>query len=210
MPSVERARDAEPLYELPYLPYKEDALEPFISAETLAYHYGKHHKAYVDRVNQLVQNTKFAGLPLQALILRVGNDADYTELFNNAAQAWNHTFYWHSLTPDRGSRIPAELEQRITASFGSVSAFRDQFVKAAVERFGSGWAWLVLDGDALKIVTTTNAQNPLLARNKPLLTIDVWEHAYYLDYQNRRAEYARAVVESLLNWNFALGNLHRD
>jgi superoxide dismutase, Fe-Mn family len=206
--AVEQARKTELPYRLPELPYREDALEPVISAETLAFHHGKHHQGYIDKVNHLVEDTEFARFPLDKLLLRVAHDSGHTELFHNAAQAWNHAFYWHSLTPEKSDDIPAILGDHIKAAFGGVSAFKDQFALAAVEQFGSGWAWLVLDGQALRIVTTANADNPLTVGLKPLLTIDVWEHAYYLDYRNRRAEYARAVVDKLLNWRFASSNLH--
>ena len=159
-------------------------------------------------MNRLVQGTELARLPLDNLLLRVADDAAHSELFNNAAQAWNHAFYWHSLTPSREEQLSELLAERLNAGFGTVAEFKNQFVKAAVAQFGSGWAWLALDRGQLRIITTGNAQNPLTMGATPLLGIDVWEHAYYLDYQNRRAEYVRAVVETLLNWRFASSVCH--
>jgi superoxide dismutase, Fe-Mn family len=192
---------------LPPLPYADTALAPVISAQTLGFHYGKHHKGYVDTLNRLIANTELEGQPLEKIILAVAGKADKAALFNNAAQIWNHSFYWNSLRPNGGGEPPAALRQRIEASFGSVTALRKELVNASLTQFGSGWAWLVADGDTLRVVKTANAELPLTAGLKPLLTIDVWEHAYYLDYQNRRADYANALVDKLLNWEFALQNL---
>lgn len=192
---------------LPALPYAENALNPVISANTIGFHYGKHHKAYVDNLNKLIAGSDLADLPLEKIIAAVAGKADKTTIFNNAAQTWNHTFYWHSLRPNGGGEPPAALKQRIEASFGSVDALKKELATAATGQFGSGWAWLVADGDKLKVVKTGNADVPLTAGWKPLLTIDVWEHAYYLDYQNRRADYVNAVLDKLINWEFALKNL---
>lgn len=200
------AQAAAPIV-LPPLPYADDALAPVISAQTLGFHYGKHHKGYVDTLNRLIANTELEGQPLEKIILAVAGKADKAALFNNAAQIWNHSFYWNSLRPKGGGEPPAALKQRIEASFGSVDALRKELVNASLTQFGSGWAWLVADGDKLRVVKTANAELPLTAGLKPLLTIDVWEHAYYLDYQNRRADYANALVDKLLNWEFALRNL---
>jgi Fe-Mn family superoxide dismutase len=191
---------------LPALPFADNALEPMISANTLGFHYGKHHKTYLDNLNKLVAGTELADLSLEDVIKTVAGKADKVGVFNNAAQTWNHTFYWHSLRPNGGGQPPAALKQRIEAAFGSFDQFKQDFANAAVTQFGSGWAWLVRDGDTLKIVKTGNADTPLVSSAKPLLTIDVWEHAYYLDYQNRRADYANAVIDKLLNWEFALQN----
>lgn len=201
-----RRVEAAPLA-LPPLPYADNALEPLISANTLSFHYGKHHKGYVDNLNKLIAGTEYADLPLEKIVTAVAGKADKVALFNNAAQAWNHTFYWHSLKPKGGGEPPAALKQRIEASFGSVEACKKELATAAVSQFGSGWAWLVADGDKLKAVKTGNADTPLTSGMKPLLTIDVWEHAYYLDYQNRRADYVNAVLDKLINWEFALQNL---
>jgi Fe-Mn family superoxide dismutase len=191
---------------LPPLPYAENALEPVISARTIGFHYGKHHQAYLDNLNKLVAGTKFADLSLEQIIARSAGQPESSAVFNNAAQAWNHAFYWQSMTPSGGGHPPAELRQRIEASFGSVDGCRTELARAAVSQFGSGWAWLVLDGDRIRVVGTANADVPLTQSLKPLLVIDVWEHAYYLDHQNRRADYVQAVLDRLINWEFALQN----
>ena len=192
---------------LPPLPYADNALAPLISANTLGFHYGKHHKAYVDNLNRLVVGTPYADLSLEKVVTASAGRADSTAIFNNAAQIWNHTFYWNSLRPQGGGQPPAALKQKIEASFASVDAMKKEFAAAAMAQFGSGWAWLVLEGDKLKVVKTSNAELPLTAGQKPLLTIDVWEHAYYIDYQNRRADYVNAVLDKLINWEFALQNM---
>jgi Fe-Mn family superoxide dismutase len=191
---------------LPPLPYAENALEPVISARTIGFHYGKHHQGYVDNLNKLVAGTKFADLSLEQIIARSAGQPESTAVFNNAAQAWNHAFYWQSMSPSGGGHPPAALRQRIETSFGSVDGCRTELAKAAVSQFGSGWAWLVLDGDRIRVVGTANAEVPLTQGMKPLLVIDVWEHAYYLDHQNRRADYVQAVLDKLINWEFALQN----
>jgi Fe-Mn family superoxide dismutase len=192
---------------LPPLPYADNALEPVISANTIGFHYGKHHKAYVDNLNKLTAGTEFADLPLEKIIAATAGKPDKAAIFNNAAQTWNHTFYWRSLKPNGGGEPPAGMKQKIEASFGTLDALKKELAAAAMGQFGSGWAWLVLDGGKLKVVKTGNADNPLTAGLKPLLTIDVWEHAYYLDYQNRRADYVNAVLEKVMNWDFAAENL---
>ncbi len=191
---------------LPALPYAESALEPVISAKTISFHYGKHHQTYVDKLNQLISGTEFEGLPLEDIIRKTADNAEYTGVFNNAAQVWNHTFFWNSLTPEGGGKPAEGLMKNIAESFGSFEAFSDEFTKAAKTQFGSGWAWLVLDGTKLKVIKTANAETPLTMGVQPLLTIDVWEHAYYLDYQNRRPEYISGVLENLINWDFAEKN----
>lgn len=188
------------------LPFEDDSLEPVISARTLSFHYYKHHRAYLDNMNKLIENTPCAKMTLGEIMLSSADKADKVALFNNAAQVWNHTFYWRSLRPG-GSDMPAKLKAKIEADFGSVDACKKALAEAAITQFASGWAWLVADGDKLKVIKTSNAQTPLTDGMKPLLTIDVWEHAYYLDYQNRRAEYVNAVIEKLLNWEFAAKNL---
>ena len=192
---------------LPALPYAENALDPVISAKTIGFHYGKHHKGYVDNLNKLVAGTEFADLPLEKIITLTTGKADKTAIFNNAAQTWNHTFYWGSLKPKGGGKPPAVLQQKIEASFGAVDACKKELAAAVMSLFGSGWAWLVVDGAKLKVVKTGDADVPMTTGMKPLLTIDVWEHAYYLDYQNRRADYVNAVLDKLINWNFAAENL---
>ena len=194
------------LHVLPPLPYAENALEPVITAKTISFHYGKHHKGYVDNLNKLIAGTEYANLPLEEIITGASGKPEKTAIFNNAAQTWNHTFYWNSLSPKGGGEPPAALKQKIEASFGSVDACKKELASAALSQFGSGWVWLVLDGSKLKVVKTANAENPLTMGMKPLLTIDVWEHAYYLDYQNLRPNYVNAVLDKLINWEFALQN----
>lgn len=194
-------------YVLPSLPYAENALEPVISAKTISFHYGKHHKGYVDNLNKLTAGTNYEGMPLEKIILATAGKKDMTAIFNNAAQTWNHSFFWNSLSPNGGGEAPEALKQKIKESFGTVDALKKELALAATGQFGSGWAWLVLDGDKLKVVKTSNAESPLTMGVKPLLTIDVWEHAYYLDYQNRRADYVNALLDKLVNWSFASENL---
>jgi len=191
---------------LPPLPYADNALDPVISANTLGFHYGKHHKTYVDNLNKLITGTDVADLSLEEIIRSTAGKADKTGIFNNAAQVWNHTFYWNSLSPNGGGEPSAALKQKIEASFGSVEACKKELATAATTQFGSGWAWLVKDGDKLQVTKTSNADLPLTKGMKPLLTIDVWEHAYYLDYQNRRVDYVNAVLNKLINWGFAADN----
>lgn len=200
---------ARAAFALPPLPYADNALDPVISANTIGFHYGKHHRGYVDNLNRLVVGTEFADMPLEKIVSATAGNVDRAAIFNNAAQIWNHTFYWRSLKPGGGGEPPTALKQRIEASFGSVDACRKALATAAVGQFGSGWAWLALDGDKLQVVRTGNADAPFTKGLKPLLTIDVWEHAYYLDYQNRRADYVNAVLDKLVNWGFALDNLGR-
>jgi superoxide dismutase, Fe-Mn family len=188
-------------FDLPPLPYAEDALAPVISPETLALHHGKHQKKYVDTMNQLLQKEAVRGATLEDVVR-----ASKGKLFNNAAQAWNHNFYWHSLSPKK-TRPSAALARRIDADFGSYEKFTDQLAKAAADQFGSGWAWLVEDGGKLAIVTTADADTPMARGKKCLLTIDVWEHAYYVDYRNERERYLSAVIGERLNWEFAERNL---
>jgi Fe-Mn family superoxide dismutase len=192
---------------LPSLPYADNALEPVISAKTISFHYGKHHKAYVDNLNKLAEGTEFAGMPLEKIITATAGKADKAPIFNNAAQAWNHAFYWQCLKPKGGGEPASVLKKKIEASFGSLDACKKELATAATTQFGSGWAWLVLDGDKLKVIKTGNADLPLTKGTKALLTIDVWEHAYYLDYQNKRADYINAVLDKLINWDFAAENL---
>ncbi len=196
-----------PAFTLDKLPYADTALAPVISANTISFHYGKHHAGYVDKLNQLAAGTEFADLSLEAVVKQSAGKADKAAIFNNSAQIWNHTFYWNSLKANGGGQPTGSLKGKIDATFGGYDAFRKQFVEAAMGQFGSGWAWLVSDGGALKIVKTANADTPLVHGQKPLLTVDVWEHAYYLDYQNRRQAYAEAVIDKLLNWDFAEKNL---
>ena len=194
-------------YTLPPLPYAENALEPVISARTIGFHYGKHHKAYMDNLNKLIAGTQFADMPLEDIIKSTSGQADKAAVFNNAAQFWNHSFYWRSLTPKGGGEPPAALKQKMEEAFGSVDACKKALADTTVSQFGSGWGWLVLDQGKLKTVKTGNADVPFTKGMKPLLTIDVWEHAYYLDFQNRRADYVKAIIEKLVNWEFVLQNM---
>jgi len=194
-------------FELPLLPYKEDALEPHISARTLSFHYGKHHRAYVTKLNELIQGTELEKKSLEDVIHLTANKADQVAIFNNAAQDWNHTFYWHSLKPNGGGDPSGKLGEKIVKDFGSFDEFAKLFKQAGVGQFGSGWAWLVLDKDgSLKVTKTPNADLPMIHGQKAILTCDVWEHAYYLDYQNRRPDYVEIFLKNLANWDFANKN----
>jgi Fe-Mn family superoxide dismutase len=195
------------MFTLPPLPYAENALEPVISANTMSFHYGKHHKTYVDTLNKLVKGTDYENAPLEKIINETAGKADKADLFHNAEQTWNHTFYWHSLKRNGGGKPSGKLADMIDAAFGGYDNFRKEFSATTVSQFGSGWGWLVLDGGALKIVKTGNAEVPFIKGQKALLNIDVWEHAYYLDQQNKRAVYVDAVIDKLLNWDFAAQNL---
>jgi superoxide dismutase, Fe-Mn family len=192
---------------LPPLPYAENALEPVISAKTLSFHYGKHHKTYVETTNKLIVGTELADRPLEDIVTAIAGKSDRVNIFNNAAQAWNHQFYWQCLKPRGGGAPPTALKQKIEESFDSVDACKKELSSSAVAQFGSGWAWLVLEGGKLKVIKTANADTPLTHGAKPLLAIDVWEHAYYLDYQNRRVDHVNALIDKLLNWEFAARNL---
>lgn len=194
-------------FSLPPLPYADTALEPLISANTLSFHYGKHHKTYVDNLNKLVEGKDLAQMSLEQIIAASAGKPDMAGVFNNAAQIWNHTFYWNSLKPNGGGKPTGAVAAAIDKDLGGYDKFKTDFAAAAVTQFGSGWAWLVSDAGTLKIVKTGNAEVPLTKGQKPLLTIDVWEHAYYLDYQNLRAKYVEALIDKLLNWDFANANL---
>ena len=189
-------------HKLPSLPFEQDALEPIISKETLEYHYGKHHQAYVTNLNKLIAGTEFENMSLEEIILKSSGG-----IFNNAAQVFNHTFYWNCLAPKAGGEPAGKLAEAINQTFGSFAEFKDKFSQTAVGTFGSGWAWLVKDKDGkLEIVSTSNAGNPLTDGKKPLLTCDVWEHAYYIDYRNARATYVEKFWD-LVNWDFVASNL---
>nr|prf superoxide dismutase [Synechococcus elongatus PCC 6301] len=194
-------------YELPALPFDYTALAPYITKETKEFHHDKHHAAYVNNYNNAVKDTDLDGQPIEAVIKAIAGDASKAGLFNNAAQAWNHSFYWNSIKPNGGGAPTGALADKIAADFGSFENFVTEFKQAAATQFGSGWAWLVLiDNGTLKIKTTGNADTPIAHGQTPLLTIDVWEHAYYLDYQNRRPDYISTFVEKLANWDFASAN----
>lgn len=202
------AAEAEP-FQLPSLPYAQDALEPHISSRTLSFHYGKHHQGYINKTNKLVGGTPFADYSLEKIIKTTAdNKAHHQAVFNNAAQAWNHEFYWNSMTPEK-TKPSGELEKKIKADFGSMDKLKEALTEAATSQFGSGWAWLVMDGDTLKTVNTPNADTPIAHGMQPLLTVDVWEHAYYLDYQNQRKKYVTAVLDNIINWEFASENFSK-
>ena len=190
------------------LPYEEAALAPTISANTMSFHYGKHHRAYVDKLNTLVAGTNFADMTLEDIVKATFKDASKREIFNNAGQAWNHTFFWACLTP-RPAKPGGEMLRAIERDFGGLAAFNEEFAKQGVGQFGSGWVWLVANGQKLAIEKTPDAMTPMAEGKRCLLTIDVWEHAYYLDYQNRRPDFLKAVIEKLLNWDFATQNFER-
>lgn len=193
---------------LPPLPYEKNALAPHISENTLNFHYGKHHQGYVNNLNNLIKDSEFTNLSLEEIIKKSANDNSKVAIFNNSAQIWNHTFYWNSMKPNGGGKPEGKLLELINHSFGSFEEMLNQFKVAATTQFGSGWAWLVLEGEKLKIVKTANAETPLTNHNqKPLLTIDVWEHAYYLDFQNARPNYIDVFFNNLVNWQFASENL---
>ena len=193
---------------LPPLPYGDDALAPHISAETISFHYGKHHQAYVDNLNKMIDGTELAEASLEDIIHASAGDPAKAGIFNNAAQIWNHTFYWHSMSPTGGGAPTGDVAAKINEAFGSYEEFKNAFATAGATQFGSGWAWLVAVGGKLEVRKTLNAELPLTeAGVTPLLTMDVWEHAYYLDYQNKRPAYIETFLDKLVNWDFANQNL---
>lgn len=194
-------------FQLPPLPYGQDALEPYVSARTMSFHYGKHHQAYVDNLNKLIAGTPWAGQPLEKVIRESAGAADKAAIFNNAAQVWNHTFFWRSMKPGGGGKPAGRLMGLIEKSFGSFDEFKKTFVDTGVAQFGSGWVWLVQEGDVLKVVKTANADTPVAHGQTAILTCDVWEHAYYLDYQNRRKDFVQAFLDHLANWEFGAAQL---
>ena len=201
------APGGSPAFTLPALPYAPEALEPSISARTMGFHHGKHHQTYVDNLNKLAAGGKMVGLPLEDIIRQTAGKPDQAAVFNNAAQVWNHTFFWKSMKPNGGGAPTGKLAERIKATFGGVDEFKKAFLEAGLAQFGSGWVWLVQEGDALKVVKTSNADTPLAHKQTALLTCDVWEHAYYLDYQNRRKDFVQAFLDHLANWEFAEAHL---
>ncbi|MFA7174414.1 MAG: superoxide dismutase [Kiritimatiellia bacterium] len=194
-------------FKLPALPYAQSALAPHISTQTMSFHYGKHHQGYVNNLNKLVAGTPLASFSLEQIVQQIAGVAEQAAVFNNAAQVWNHSFFWQSMKPSGGGRPTGRLMERIERSFGGFEAFKTAFIAAAGSQFGSGWIWLVQEGDTLKVVKTSNADTPLAHKQSALLTCDVWEHAYYLDYQNRRTDFVAAFLEHLANWDFAAGLL---
>lgn len=194
-------------FELPKLPWASDALEPHLSAKTIGFHHGKHHATYINKLNELTEGSAFAEKSLEEIIKETAGDASKAGIFNNAAQAWNHDFFWKSMAAGGGGEPGGALAEAIVKSFGSLEKFRDELSTKAVTLFGSGWAWLAASGGKLEIVQTPGAGNPMTMGKTPLLTIDVWEHAYYLDYQNRRPDFVGSFIENLANWRFAEENL---
>ena len=195
-------------FTLPPLPYAKDALAPHISAQTFDFHHGKHHNAYVVKLNELVAGTEFEKASLEEIILATAGKADKAPLFNNAAQHWNHSFFWHCLKPNGGGKPSGELAKKIESDLGGYDKFAADFKAAAIGQFGSGWAWLVADQSGkLKITKTANADLPLAHGETALLTVDVWEHAYYLDFQNRRPDFVQSCLDNLINWDFVTANL---
>jgi superoxide dismutase, Fe-Mn family len=197
-------------FELPPLPFPKNALEPHMSEKTLEFHHGKHHKAYVDTANKLIQGSPLEGKPLEQVIRTIAKDESKATLFNNTAQIWNHNFFWQSLKPKGGGKPAGEVAQAIEKSFGSYDNFRKEFTEACVTQFGSGWGWLIRDRDRLKVIKTPNAVNPLSLGQTALLTCDVWEHAYYLDFQNRRPDFVATFLDHLVNWEHVAKQLHAE
>ena len=187
------------------LPYSRSALEPHVSRQTLDLHHGKHHRGYVDKLNKSIAGKDYADMDIEDIIISSRKKSE-VGIFNNAAQAWNHAFLWHSMSPDGGGDPDADLKSAVTRSFGDMDQFRSRFRDAALGQFGSGWVWLVQDDDKLRILSTANANTPIADGKKPLLTLDVWEHAYYLDYQNERDRYVDTFLDHLINWEFAASN----
>jgi Fe-Mn family superoxide dismutase len=196
-------------FELPPLPFAKNALEPHVSARTFEFHHGKHHQAYVTNLNNLVKDSPLASQSLEDIIRATAKDDAKAGIFNNAAQVWNHTFFWNSMKPAGGGQPSAAVATAINGAFGSYDKFKDEFKQAAATQFGSGWAWLVADGGKLKVTKTANAINPMSLGQTALLTCDVWEHAYYLDYQNRRPDFVAAFLDHLVNWDFVAANLSK-
>ena len=194
-------------FELPPLPYAKNALEPHTSAHTLDLHHGKHHKAYVDNLNRMVEGSPLASRSLEQIVQETYHDTGKTGIFNNAAQVWNHNFFWKSMKPHGGGNPSGQIADAISRDFGDFAKFKDEFSKAAVGQFGSGWAWLIADKGKLQITHTSNAVNPVATGQHALLCCDVWEHAYYVDFENRRPDFVKAFLEHLVNWDFAVENL---
>jgi Fe-Mn family superoxide dismutase len=194
-------------FELPPLPYDQSALEPHISAKTLEFHHGKHHNTYVTTLNGLVKDTPHESQDLETIIKETFGDASKSKIFNNGAQVWNHTFFWNCMKPAGGGAPTGDIASAIDASFGSLDKFKEEFKDACVTQFGSGWGWLAVDNGNVTVMKTPNAENPMAHGKTALLTCDVWEHAYYLDYQNRRPDFVQAFMDNLINWDFVAQNL---
>jgi Fe-Mn family superoxide dismutase len=189
-------------FELPNLPYANDALAPYMSSETLDFHHGKHHQTYVTNLNNLIKDTELQNLSLGEIVLKSSQDPSMAGIFNNAGQHWNHILFWQCMKPNGGGAMPSELENKIIADFGSIDQFKDAFIQAGTTQFGSGWAWLAVDNGKLVVTKSANASNPLVNNMKPILGCDVWEHSYYIDYRNKRPDYLKAFLNNLVNWEY--------
>ena len=194
-------------FELPSLPYANDALAPYMSAETLDFHHGKHHQTYVTNLNNLLIDNELQGASLEDIVVKSSKDTSMAGIFNNAGQHWNHILFWQCMKPNGGGSIPSELEARLNSDFGSVDQFKEAFIQAGTTQFGSGWAWLAIDNGKLVVTKSANASNPLVDGMKPILGCDVWEHSYYIDYRNKRPDYLKAFLDSLVNWEFVASQL---
>ena len=194
-------------FELPSLPYANDALAPYMSAETLDFHHGKHHQTYVTNLNNLLKDNELQGASLEDIVIKSSKDASMAGIFNNAGQHWNHILFWQCMKPNGGGSIPSELETRLNSDFGSIDQFKEAFIQAGTTQFGSGWAWLAINNGKLVVTKSANASNPLVDGMKPILGCDVWEHSYYIDYRNKRADYLKAFLDSLVNWEFVASQL---
>ena len=194
-------------FELPSLPYANDALAPYMSAETLDFHHGKHHQTYVTNLNNLLKDNELQGASLEDIVVKSSKDTSMAGIFNNAGQHWNHILFWQCMKPNGGGSIPSELEARLNSDFGSVDQFKEAFVQAGTTQFGSGWAWLAIDNGKLVVTKSANASNPIVDGMKPILGCDVWEHSYYIDYRNKRPDYLKAFLDSLVNWEFVASQL---
>ena len=194
-------------FELPSLPYANDALAPYMSAETLDFHHGKHHQTYVTNLNNLLKDNELQGASLEDIVVKSSKDTSTAGIFNNAGQHWNHILFWQCMKPNGGGSIPSELEARLNSDFGSVDQFKEAFIQAGTTQFGSGWAWLAIDNGKLVVTKSANASNPLVNGMKPILGCDVWEHSYYIDYRNKRPDYLKAFLDSLVNWEFVASQL---
>ena len=189
-------------FELPSLPYANDALAPYMSSETLDFHHGKHHQTYVTNLNNLVKDTDMQDSSLEEIVVKSSKDSSMAGIFNNAGQHWNHILFWQCMKPNGGGSMPSELESRITSDLGGIDQFKEAFIQAGTTQFGSGWAWLAIDNGKLVVTKSPNASNPLVDGMKPILGCDVWEHSYYIDYRNKRPDYLKAFLDSLVNWEF--------
>ena len=194
-------------FELPSLPYANDALAPYMSAETLDFHHGKHHQTYVTNLNNLIKDTDLQNSSLEEIVVKSSKDSSMAGIFNNAGQHWNHILFWQCMKPNGGGSIPSELENKLNEDFGSVDKFKEAFIQAGTTQFGSGWAWLAVNNGKLVVTKSANASNPLVDGMKPILGCDVWEHSYYIDYRNKRPDYLKAFLDNLVNWEYVASQL---